>query len=239
MTSFFFWGLRGWGLLSDPDSKWWQRNLSSSLVKAAKKWRTNAQKGFCFVIFYFCVCVCATSASIYQIEREREKLFGNQIDRCISVCTVTLERTWGRLSTGVRFSLKEKKKSLLEFFVFKFLYYFFFIVVLLFPFGHFCCWAAAERAKRVDLSCTTLGNVCVYDTKIFVDCFLAAVWWLLAPIKENGGLSFLPPVACRRKEKNLFGDFSVFSFSFPPTHFDSREGQQEQEQATHRSQVAR
>lgn len=56
----------------------------------------------------------------------------------------------------------------------------------------------------------------MYDTKIFVDCFLAAVWWLLAPIKENGGLSFLPPVARRRREKNLFGDFSVFLFPFPP-----------------------
>lgn len=149
------------------------------LSRESKKWRTNAQKVFCFVIFYIW---CATSASIYQIEREREKLFGNQIDRCISVCTVTLKRTWGRLSTGVRFSLKEKKKkkSLLEFFVFKFFCILFFIVVLLFPFGHFGCWAA-ERAKRVDLSCTR-WEMCVCDTKIFVDCFLAAVWWLLAPI---------------------------------------------------------
>lgn len=69
-------------------------------------------KGFCFVIF-------VAGASIYQIEGN---FFGNQMDRCISVCTVTLKRTWGRLSAGVRFSLKEKKKkkkkSLLRFFFF-------------------------------------------------------------------------------------------------------------------------
>ena len=76
-----------------------------------KRRKSKRTKGFCFVI------VCAPSI------RSRETFFfGNQMDRCVSVCVYCDFETWGRLTTGVHFVF---------FFLFKFFIYFFW---LLFPF---------------------------------------------------------------------------------------------------------
>lgn len=168
-----------------------------------------------FVSSSFIFCLCATSASIYQIERERKKLFGNQIDRCISVCTVTLERTWGRLSTGVRFSLKEKKKSLLEFFVFKFLYYF---VLLLFCYFRLDIFVVGQQQNEPNglIFPVIRWEMCVCTTQRFS----LTVFWLLCdgswlPLKKMGVFLFFPPSLVEEKRKIFLGIFQFFFFLSP------------------------
>ena len=152
--------LAGVGSLSDPNSKWWQWKfiiISCQLFfeKQNKKTRTNSvTKAFCFVIFFsFCFVWASQThsqillASIRSKKRENKKFRSIDAYICVSE-SVTLKRTWGRLSTGVAFLLFKFFYFILSFLPLSF---FFFFLLLFGCFRLDIFFMLLLRAKRVKL----------------------------------------------------------------------------------------